>query len=69
MASSAHSLAQGATQQASSVEELAATINEIHGHVANNAENAKIASEQAMSTATELEQGKKQMEQMTPETL
>ena len=65
VASSAHSLAQGATQQASSVEELAATINEIHGHVANNAENAKIASEQAMSTATELEQGKKQMEQMT----
>lgn len=65
VASSAHSLAQGATEQASAVEELAATINEIHSHVANNAENAKMASEQTMTTATELEQGKKQMEQMT----
>ncbi len=65
VASSAHSLAQGATEQASAVEELAATINEIHGHVANNAENAKIASEQAMTTAADLEQGKEQMEQMT----
>ena len=55
VASSAHSLAQGATEQASAVEELAATINEIHGHVANNAENAKIASEQAMTTAADLE--------------
>ena len=65
VASSAQSLAQGATQQASAVEELAATVNEIHGHVASNAENAKIASEQAMATATELDKGKKQMEQMT----
>lgn len=65
VASSAQSLAQGTTEQASSVEELAATVNEIHGHVANNAENAKLASQQAMATATELEQGKKQMEQMT----
>ncbi len=65
VSSSAQSLAQGTTEQASSVEELAATVNEIHGHVANNAENAKLASEQAMATATELEQGKKQMEQMT----
>lgn len=65
VAGSAQSLAQGSTQQAASVEELAATINDIHGHVANNAENAKLASEQTMTTATELEQGKKQMEQMT----
>jgi len=65
VASSAQSLAQGTTEQASAVEELAATINEIHGHVANNAENAKMASEQAMTTAAELEQGKEQMEQMT----
>lgn len=65
MASSAQSLAQGATEQASSVEELAATISEIHGHVANNAENAKIASEKAKNMAVELEQGKQQMERMT----
>ena len=52
-------------RSASSVEELAATITEIHDHVANNAENAKLASEQAMATTAELEQGKKQMEQMT----
>ncbi len=65
VASSAQSLAQGTTEQASSVEELAATVNDIHDHVASNAENAKLASDQAMATATELEQGKKQMEQMT----
>lgn len=65
IASGAQSLAQGATEQASSVEQLAATINEIHDRVANNAENAKMASEQTMTTATELEEGKKQMEQMT----
>ena len=65
VASGAQALSQGTTEQASSVEELAATINEIHNHVANNAENAKLASQQALSAATELEQGKKQMEQMT----
>lgn len=65
VASGAQALAQGTTEQASSVEELAATITEIHNHVANNAENAKQTSGQALTTATELEQGKKQMEQMT----
>ena len=65
VASSAQALSQGATEQASAVEELAATINEIHSHVASNAENAKQASEQALAAASELEHGKKQMEQMT----
>ncbi len=65
VASSAQALSQGATEQASAVEELAATINDIHSHVANNAENAKLASEQALAAASELELGKKQMEQMT----
>lgn len=65
VASSAQSFAQGTTQQASAVEELAATINDIHSHVTSNAENAKLASEQALATATELEQGKEQMGQMT----
>lgn len=65
VASGAQALAQGTTEQASSVEELAATISEIHNHVANNAENAKQTSGQALTTATELEQGKKQMGQMT----
>lgn len=65
VAGSAQSLAQGATQQAASVEELAATVSGIHDHVAKNAENAKMASEQTMATAKELEHGKRQMEQMT----
>lgn len=65
VSSSAQSLAQGSTEQASAVEELAATISEIHGHVSANAENAKVASERAMTTAADLESGKKQMEQMT----
>ncbi len=64
VASGAQALAQGTTEQASSVEQLAATINEIHNHVANNAGNAKQTSDQALNTATELELGKKQMEQM-----
>ncbi|MCI8667453.1 MAG: HAMP domain-containing protein [Dorea sp.] len=65
VASGAQALAQGTTEQASSVEELAATITEIHKHVSNNAENAKQTSGQALNTATEIEQGKKQMEKMT----
>ena len=65
VASGAQALSQGTMEQASSVEELAATINEIHSHVASNAENAKMASEQALTTVSELEEGKKQMEQMT----
>lgn len=64
VASGAQALAQGTTEQASSVEELAATINEIHNHVANNAENAKQTSNQALITVTELEMGKKHMEKM-----
>ena len=60
----AQALAQGTTEQASSVEELASTINDIHNHVANNAENAKQTSDKAMTSATELETGKRQMEQM-----
>ncbi len=64
VASGAQALAQGTTEQASSVEELASTINEINNHVANNAENAKQTSNQALTTVTELEMGKKQMEQM-----
>lgn len=65
VASGAQALSQGTMEQASSVEELAATISEIHSHVASNAENAKLASEQALTTVSELELGKKQMEQMT----
>lgn len=64
VASGAQALAQGTTEQASSIEQLAATINEIHNHVVNNAENAKQTSNQALNAATELELGKKQMEQM-----
>ena len=64
VASGAQALAQGTTEQASSVEELAATTNEIHTHVAHNAENAKQTSDKALLTVEELEIGKKQMKQM-----
>ncbi len=64
VANGAQALAQGTTEQASSVEELAATINEINDHVSNNAENSKQTSNQALTTVTELEVGKKQMKQM-----
>lgn len=64
VASGAQALAQGTTEQASSIEELAATINDIHNHIANNAENAKQTSNQALAATTELGIGKKQMEQM-----
>lgn len=65
VSSGAQALSQGATEQASSVEELAATINEISGHVKENADNAKLANQQAIETADELEQGKHQMVSMT----
>ena len=64
VANGAQALAQGTTEQASSLEELAVTINEINHHVANNAENAKQTSSQALATVTELESGKKQMMHM-----
>jgi len=65
VASGAQALSQGATEQASSVEELAATINEISAQVNKNAENAEEASSQVNETATELENGKRQMKSMT----
>ena len=40
-------LSQGATEQASSVEELAATINELTSHVAQNADSASNATRTA----------------------
>ena len=64
VADSSQSLSQGATEQASSLEEITATIGETATQVAQNAENASQANrlaEQARSTA---ESGNEQMRQM-----
>ena len=47
VASSSQSLAQGATEQASSVEELSASIAEVSNQIQQNADNSKLANENA----------------------
>ncbi|MBN7773216.1 methyl-accepting chemotaxis protein [Clostridium aminobutyricum] len=64
LASGAQELSQGAMQQASSVEELSATITEISHDIAKNADNAKLANQISVESATEVERGNQQMKHM-----
>lgn len=64
IASASQSLSQGATQQAASVQELAATIADISNQVDESAKSAITASQMSMETASELAVGKEQMAHM-----
>ncbi len=60
----AQSLAQGATEQASTVEELAATIHELSSHAQNDSDNASHASNELDNIERELEESNKHMKDM-----
>lgn len=55
VSNSAQALAQGTTEQASSVEELAASFNDISNQVANTAEHTRIAKEENQYTHDKIE--------------
>ena len=57
-------LSQGASEQASSVEQLTASIAEVSSITKNNAANAATANELAQAAMTNAEAGSKQMEEM-----
>ncbi|MBE5934888.1 MAG: HAMP domain-containing protein [Lachnospiraceae bacterium] len=65
VASGAQELAQGATEQASAVEELNSTIANISKQVTENAENAMNASKIAQASENDVEEGNRQMHEMT----
>jgi len=58
------SLAQGTTEQASSVEKLSESINEISSHVRKSAENARNAERISEQTGIVVEKGNEQMGEM-----
>lgn len=64
VSSGAQALSQGATEQASAIEELTATVDEISGNIKRNAENAQLSNTQVMETASEIEHGNKQMQEL-----
>lgn len=64
MSDASQSLSQGAAEQASSVEELTATITEIAEQVRVNADNAKNAKEISDEASVNAHQGDEQMKQM-----
>ncbi len=64
IASNAMALSQGATEQASSTEELSATIIEISNQVQKTAENAAVASSIASQSSDEVDKGNKSIEKM-----
>ena len=64
VAASAAALSQGSTQQASSVQELAATITDISGHIRSNAETAKTANENAHKAGTDTEESNRKMQEL-----
>ena len=65
VASGAQELAQGATEQASAVEELNATIDTIAKEIKANAAQAVDMSKLAVTTEAEIEEGNRQMNEMT----
>lgn len=65
MAGGAQALAEGATDQASSIEELVATINEVNEQVAANAQFAANASLDAKNVGRQTEGGNARMQSMT----
>ena len=64
VSNSAQALAQGTTEQASSVEELAASFNEISNQVENTAEHARVAKEENQYTHDQIEICSSHMNQM-----
>lgn len=64
LSSGSQILAQGAVDQASSIEELVAVMNDISDHIHKNANHTKEADQKAQETAKELEVGKQQMQLM-----
>lgn len=64
VAGASQALSQGATQQASSIEELSATIMEISKMVNNTAENAKEAMGKTVSSGEKINDSRSQMENM-----
>ncbi|MFZ2540012.1 MAG: methyl-accepting chemotaxis protein [Oscillospiraceae bacterium] len=64
VACSSQALSQGATEQASSLEELSATIMEISEQVKNNAHNAALAKNTTEDANTAVVQGNQQMQDM-----
>lgn len=64
VSSASQALSQGAVQQASSIEELSATISEIAEHVKHNAKNAQDASSQSNETGVGVMESNAQMAEM-----
>lgn len=64
LSSSAQSLAQGATEQASSVQELYATLDGVSRSAQNNVQTASEAQERARLTGEQVAQSEEKMEQM-----
>ncbi len=60
----AQTLAQGAANQAETVKTLVDTVEEISGHVCENAQRARRASDQAGETAEKVEKSKEEMDRM-----
>lgn len=61
---SSQSLSQGATEQASSLEEISASLNQLSSQTTNNAENANQANGLATEARTAAQKGSEQMESM-----
>ena len=64
VAISALALSQGATEQASSIQELSAAITEVTGQIGKNAENARTARDKANAAGIELTNSTEQMNQV-----
>ena len=64
VSNAAQALSQGTTEQASSIEELAATINDISSQVESNAKNASSARDFSNQMEMEIEKGDAQMQEM-----
>lgn len=65
VANGAQALSQGAVQQASSIQQLSATMTEVTGQINANAENAALASSISSETMEEVTNGNGYMKEMT----
>ncbi|WP_369283728.1 methyl-accepting chemotaxis protein [Oscillibacter sp. GMB15532] len=64
VATAAQTLSRGATEQASAVEQLSASIEEVTGQIRQNAENAKLVQEKAEFAGRELHSSNNHMQEM-----
>ncbi len=64
LSNSSHLISQGATEQASSLEQLSSSMEEMSSQTKTNAENAKQASQLAAAARSSAEEGNQQMKQM-----